>query len=1455
MSMWDVVNHTLTTIGVGYNVLTGATPSNNNKPIEKFQGTATVGGNCGQGKYYKNWAPLSIPDTCYNCIPGTYMASSSHRNTKCTDCPPGTTTSNPGATSVSQCVQCQPGTFYSDTTIRGTRTRTCVVCPPGKFSNTAGATSCTNCAAGSYAPGSGSQSCTPCPANSVSSAGSSSCTVCVLPKFANDNKTLCTGCPAGKFYTAIGSQGPRCENCPAGRTSPAESTGISSCTACPAHHSSTAGSSTCTPCAANERSVSGGLCATCPAGQTLRASDRTCQNCPANHSSTAGGTCTACPAHHSSTAGSSTCTPCAANERSASGNSCTTCPAGQALRASDRTCENCPANHFSTAGGTCTPCTAGQTSTAGSSVCTACPAGQTSTAGGPCGCPAGRYLSGTTCTPCPAGTYSPTFGATSSSTCIPVNSGYYTNLPGATSQKICNAGYYCPPASLQTQPASSQTQPASSQTQPASSQTQPDSSQRQPASSQRQQPDVPEYDNGKIYKVNDMVKKDGIVYKMIDGIGAPGYPPPRPTNWQAQGPAQPATSQAQPASSQAQLVIPEYDNRKIYKVNDFVKKGGIVYKMIDGIGAPGYPPPRPTNWQQKSLNVADYDNGKVYKLNDVVKKDGIVYRMIDGIGAAGYPPPRPNNWRAEDPVISQVEAFTSQAQHVDVPEYESRAYNAGDYVRKDGIIYKAKVSTSQYTPPPYGLYWEVLQPPSPQTQSGATQRIPCAKGTYSVEYATACTACPQGTSTASTLSTSQSQCFAVYNSGSGSTVIPAQCPQGYSCDGITRTLCAPGTYSPAGQPTCRLCPSGTWSQQGAGVCTTISSGYFGLGSGLTSQTICPAGYRCPTTTAQPIACSAGSYSPVGQLTCSSCPTGTHTIGTASTSASDCIATNNCPAGYYCTSASGRRLCPATFACGPATDAAPTLTHNACPAGFYCLEGTTNQVYSSSDGSGSGSSPVRGRIPCQPGKECVRGLAMEVPCPAGTYCPEAKTKRGLDCPLGKYCPVGSINPTDCPIGNYCNPRSSTPGICPSGFYCPNPSTKILVGANEVCVKKESILTRGSGQRWGIDDLKVCSTGEIAVSVCPDGYYKSGNFCVLCPPGTTCLGGIRTQCPIGATATDYGSRECTSCEQGKVADTVGGTSCRECPDAIFPAQRLGLVYKFGYSFDGKTCIYLPVAVKDPAWRNNQINFCKIGTYRTSSGCDPCPAGQAGYPIPAKLIEDFAGGLDSETYYENLKCMVCPAGTYTTKAGSPACFPVQPGYYSNAGATSQTKCPRGYYCNDGTGPKACPAGTYMDLEGSASCKPASPGYYSPGTTASTPATAPIRCPRMSFSNSNQSSSCSPCTAGQYSHEGATACISCPTGTQYDSNAMQCVATTGTIDSYTTPNTRAVLLRNSGTSLTTLTVGTSRLRCMINGSYTSTFTLQKITYNGTNNTLYGPGRTPLPSTGTSSTNCEVVV
>jgi len=108
---------------------------------------------------------------------------------------------------------------------------------------------------------------------------------------------------------------------------------------------------------------------------------------------------------------------------------------------------------------------------------------------------------------------------------------------------------------------------------------------------------APPYDNGKRYEVGDVVTKDGQIYRMIDGIGAPGYPPPRPTNWQLIGATSPVSSPLPPSPPSTSSASP-YDNNRTYQLGEIVSKDGKTYKMIDGIGAPGYPPPRPTNWRE-----------------------------------------------------------------------------------------------------------------------------------------------------------------------------------------------------------------------------------------------------------------------------------------------------------------------------------------------------------------------------------------------------------------------------------------------------------------------------------------------------------------------------------------------------------------------------------------------------------------------------------------------------------------------------------------------------------------------------------------------------------------------------------------------------------------------------------------------------------------------------------------
>jgi hypothetical protein len=72
----------------------------------------------------------------------------------------------------------------------------------------------------------------------------------------------------------------------------------------------------------------------------------------------------------------------------------------------------------------------------------------------------------------------------------------------------------------------------------------------------------------------------------------PTFVPPQPTFV----PPQPPVSAPLPPSTS--ISASPYNNNKIYYLGDIVTKDGIIYKMIDGIGAAGYPPPRPTNWQQ-----------------------------------------------------------------------------------------------------------------------------------------------------------------------------------------------------------------------------------------------------------------------------------------------------------------------------------------------------------------------------------------------------------------------------------------------------------------------------------------------------------------------------------------------------------------------------------------------------------------------------------------------------------------------------------------------------------------------------------------------------------------------------------------------------------------------------------------------------------------------------------------
>ena len=56
----------------------------------------------------------------------------------------------------------------------------------------------------------------------------------------------------------------------------------------------------------------------------------------------------------------------------------------------------------------------------------------------------------------------------------------------------------------------------------------------------------------------------------------------------------------------------DYDNKKIYNINDVVIFNHVAYKMIDSIGVAGYNPTNTTNWEKLIWNKK-----KIYNVNDI----------------------------------------------------------------------------------------------------------------------------------------------------------------------------------------------------------------------------------------------------------------------------------------------------------------------------------------------------------------------------------------------------------------------------------------------------------------------------------------------------------------------------------------------------------------------------------------------------------------------------------------------------------------------------------------------------------------------------------------------------------------------------------------------------------------------------------------------------------------------
>lgn len=57
---------------------------------------------------------------------------------------------------------------------------------------------------------------------------------------------------------------------------------------------------------------------------------------------------------------------------------------------------------------------------------------------------------------------------------------------------------------------------------------------------------------------------------------------------------------------------------------------------------------------------------------------------------------------------------------------------------------------------------------------------------------------------------------------------------------------------------------------------------------------------------------------------------------------------------------------------------------------------------------------------------------QIPCPPGTYCPNAGMENPDTCQSGYYCPQGSISQIQCQSGNYCPQGSGGQTSCQPGY---------------------------------------------------------------------------------------------------------------------------------------------------------------------------------------------------------------------------------------------------------------------------------------------------------------------------------------------------------------------------------------------------------------------------------------